>query len=208
MILQQIEKFRFTILVTVATLVCSIVPEIASSWTLSFGQVADGEWWRLWTGHCTHYGASHLFWDLLMFILLAGVCEQRYPRQFPLVLLAIMGSLGFAVWWWCPEVGQYRGLSGVDTGLFLWFIGDRIYSSWTTRPSLEVGAWAFLAIALLGKLGYEAATGQTMFVDASDFQPLVESHLAGAFGGAVFGIAGTAWSIRQEGTRASASRAM
>lgn len=194
------KTFRFTILIAVATFVSSIVPEIASGWTLSFGHLEEGQWWRLWTGHCTHYGASHLFWDLLMFLLLAGACERRYPRQFPIVLLAMMGSLGLAVWWWCSEVGQYRGLSGVDTGLFLWFIADRIYSAWTTQRSFEVGAWASLAFALLGKLGYEAATGQTLFVDASDFQPLVESHLAGALGGAVFGIAATTWSALRDET--------
>ena len=116
-----------------------------------------------------------------------------------------MGSLGLAFWWWCPEVGQYRGLSGVDTGLFLWLIADRIYSAWKTRPSFEIGAWALLAFALLGKLGYEAATGQTLFVDASGFQPLVESHLAGALGGAVFGIAATAWSVLHNGARPAAA---
>jgi len=183
-----VRAYRCTLAIAVAAVASWALPTLASDWTLHFERLADGQWWRLWTGHCTHYDTSHLFWDLLMFVVLGAACERRHQGTFAAVLAAMMGTLGFAIWLWCPDVTQYRGLSGLDTGLFVWFVSDRIRDSWQACEPLVSGAWLALCIGLIGKLLFEATTGQTLFVDSTNFQPLVESHLAGAVCGLAFGL--------------------
>ena len=87
----------------------------------------------------------------------------------------------------CEDVSVYRGLSGLDTGLFVWFIVDQSRQSFLGRDRVAAMVWLAPGVGLIGKLLYEATTGQTLFVDATTFTPVVESHLAGAATGLICG---------------------
>ena len=175
-----LRTYRVTILVSALAAVACVSPRLSQWLELDFLLVAQGQWWRIWTGHLTHYGANHLLWDLLMFAALGGACERQHPRRFALALLVMMAGVAGLIGLQCDDVLVYRGLSGIDTGLFVWLVADQCRRCWHDRDQLAALVWMSAAVGLILKLVYEAATGQTLFVDASTFTPLVEAHLAGA----------------------------
>ncbi len=180
MFLSLISKYPVTIIVSLAALLACAFPPLAQWWQLDFASVNDGQWWRIWTGHVTHYDGNHLFWDLLMFAVLGAVNERPHPRQVAVAIAVMMAGISIAISVFCSQITIYRGLSGLDTGLFVWLAADQIRQSVRNRDRLAAGFWIAPCVALVGKLLYEITTGQTLFVDSSDFTPLVEAHLAGA----------------------------
>ncbi len=175
-----------TAFVSSIAILASVFPSLAAGLQLDFAAVAAGQWWRLLSGHLTHFGSQHLFWDVLMFVVLGAACERQHPRIFAVSLVLMALGISAAVMFLCPDVSGYRGLSGIDTGLFVWFIGDQIRQCVAARDRTATSAWIGAGGLLAGKLLYEFVTGEVLFVDAEGFKPLVESHLAGAVFGALF----------------------
>ncbi len=176
----SLRKYPVTIAVSVIALLAWASPSLSQWLQLDFNAVADGQWWRIWTGHLTHYDGSHLFWDLTMFAVLGGACEHRHPRPFAPAIAVMIAVISASIGVLCEQVSVYRGLSGIDTGLFVWFVADQCRDCWRSRDKVSAMLWLSLSMGLIGKLLYEITTGQILFVDASGFTPLVESHLAGA----------------------------
>ena len=189
--MNQILRTPWTITLCGVALLLHFTPAIAGVLQLDFDAVASGELWRLWTGHLTHYDASHLFWDLLMFACLGIACEQRGRRQYIIGLGVLAIGISTCVGLWCEQIQVYRGLSGIDTGLFVWLAGMQISAAYQRKDHESVAFWLLPVIGLIGKLAYESATHQTLFVDSSDFVPLVQSHVAGAIIGLSFALLGT-----------------
>ena len=172
-----------TIAVASVAVVAFMVPGVTDYLQLDMEQAFGGEFWRIITGHVTHYGSSHLFWDLLMFVVLGAVCERRCGVLYgpALAMMAVVISASIAIG--CPQIGVYRGLSGLDTGLFAWFVADQAVQAVRRREWGSAGIWLAMGGGLLCKLGFEWATGATLFVDSDGFVPLVQSHLAGLIAG-------------------------
>lgn len=182
-----IRNAPLTILLSLIAVIVSFVPSLTSLLQLDFSAVGEGQWWRIWTGHLTHYDGDHLFWDLLMFATLGIACEWKRGWKFLLAIVLMMPLISFTIAI-CCSVPIYRGLSGVDTGLFVWFVIDQARQNLQRKDPATAVIWLLPLTGLLGKLVFEAATGQTLFVDSTNFRPLVESHLAGALGGLLFAI--------------------
>ena len=185
MIPKMLRKFPVTITISLLTLVIGVAPQFAELMQLDFNAVADGQWWRIWTGHLAHFDREHLLWDLVMFIGIAGMCEKTYPAQILPALLLIGGTISCAVGAFVPQVDTYRGLSGIDTALFVWIAGARLLESLKHNNTIVACCWGVPCAGLIFKLVFEATTHQTMFVEAQTFTPLVESHLAGVAVGIV-----------------------
>lgn len=184
------KHYPATIFVAALTILAAIFPALTNAWQLNFDVVQDGQWWRLWTGHVTHYDGSHLFWDLLMFVALSISLERKHARGFAVAMVTMMPIVGMAVWWTCPDIAAYRGLSGLDTGLFVWFVTEQICDAFRLAKRVPAMLWSATLLGLVGKLIYEASTGDTLFVDSSSFRPLVQSHLAGAVLGGIYAACG------------------
>ncbi len=184
------KLYPVTIVVAVAAIIATISSAVATWCQVDFTLIADGQWWRILTGHITHYGFSHLFYDLLMFVVLGAMCEHRHRRRFASAWIAMAAGITAVIAACCDDIVVYRGLSGIDTGLFVWFIVDQCRDRWSENSKVAASLWSLPAFALIGKSIYEATTGQTLFVDSSTFIPLVQSHLAGAAIGACYGVAG------------------
>jgi rhomboid family GlyGly-CTERM serine protease len=180
MSMQLLKRYPVTILVALVAGLAWVSPGLSGWLELDFGLVRSGQWWRIWTGHLTHYDGNHLFWDLLMFVVLGAVCEDVHRHRFAIGMTIMMAGIAGVVAFWSSDVHLYRGLSGIDTGLFVWFVSDQFVRCWRQKDRRTAMAWFASVAGLLGKLGYEATTGQTLFVDSANFTPLVESHLAGA----------------------------
>lgn len=142
--------------------------------------VARGEVWRLITGHWTHWTPDHLLWDSLAFLVLAVLCETRISRA--RLVAAVLGSalaVSAGVWFALPEIGRYRGLSGIDSALFV-----------LLAASLRSPLGGLALAAFLGKSAWEVWTGATLFTAAGSFVPVPLAHLIGGACGLCIGIAG------------------
>ena len=180
-----LRKYPFTTLVSITALLAYALPPLAAGLQLDLALACEGQWWRFWTGHITHYDGNHLFWDLVMFVVLGAACENRHPRRFATALALMMAGVSAAITVFPDEIVAYRGLSGVDTGLFVWFAADQIRQSIAVRDRLVAAIWIVPCVGLIAKLIWESMSGQMLFVDSASFRPLVESHLAGAVIGAL-----------------------
>ncbi|MCG8583456.1 MAG: rhombosortase [Pirellulales bacterium] len=157
--------------------------------TAAFGA---GEWWRVLSGHVTHWNGDHLFWDLSVFVVLGTMCERRSRQGFVACMLLTAIAVSGYVMWFLPELDTYRGLSGIDTGLFA-LVGTYFFVD-ACRDGNRTVQWliGLVALSLLVKTGFEFATGATMFVDhsAAAFVPLPMAHVIGAVIGVATGLFG------------------
>ena len=152
---------------------------------LTYTAWADGAWHTLWTGHLMHYGFEHFAWDALMFVSFALLLwkEERWRLWFWMVLAPpILSLVVFAVH---PDLTEYRGLSALDTMLYVrYFLGSFFVLAGWQR-------WCFAALplgALVAKVAFEYFTGTALFAGGMGpgVVPLPSAHAAGALLGAVW----------------------
>jgi rhomboid family GlyGly-CTERM serine protease len=87
------------------------------AWVFDRVATAQGEWWRLITGHWVHSDLEHATWDIGALLVLGLLFESRLKGQLFTVLA--LGSLGIDLWLWyaLPSLNYYCGLSGILNGL-------------------------------------------------------------------------------------------
>jgi rhomboid family GlyGly-CTERM serine protease len=168
-----------------------LTPELTAWATLDRAAVAAGELWRLITGHWTHWSGEHLGWDLLVFAVVGGALEVRGKRNAFLTCTALsLLLISAGVWVLRPELDEYRGLSGIDCALVTLIAVDIL------RQSLRERRWGLslalvgLLVGYLGKVTFELATGQTLFVDSGQglFVPVPLAHVLGGAVGITLGL--------------------
>ena len=193
--LQFVAAAPVTCLMSLAAITISLWPGCRLLLELDHSAVAAGEWWRLLTGHLTHWNNEHLFWDLLMFTLLGWICERRSRTSYAYCMASAAVAISVGMLWTSPLT--YRGLSGLATTSFALLaaglLREQILAGNRGRAALLAGLIAGLAI----KIGYEFWSGQCILVSAAgSFTPQPLSHVLGALVGSVVGlIAKTEWSI-------------
>ncbi len=206
-IAQLPTRLPTTFAVGLTVLTIAAAPSAGDLLQFHRASISAGEFWRLATCHFTHWNGEHLCWDLLMFVVLGAACELRNPSQMrgcvALAACAVAGLVLFC----CPQIQEYRGLSGIDTALFTMLAIELMRDARRDRSlPLAIMAGGFVA-GFAAKAAYEAATGQTIFVnqDAAGFMPLVWDHLAAGVAGATIALgAGT----RRNWTKLPESRRM
>jgi len=187
----------------ICTLAFFAIAVFAQQWSalaecMSFDRagIVAGEYWRLLTGHFTHWNNDHLTWDVLMFVLLGSLIERRSRACLGLVVYPSAAVISAAIWFAQPGIQRYRGLSGVDSALFA-FAALMLYDEIDVgRQKLPRKLLALLAAAFALKVLWEIATGATLFVDSSaaGFTPLPLAHaVGGCVGVAVW------WATRRSG---------
>ncbi|HEV3342897.1 MAG TPA: rhombosortase [Pirellulales bacterium] len=191
--LAQLLSSRWTLLLTAAMLpanwsLFSQAPAFATQLTalLEYDReaVMHGELWRLVTGNLVHWSLEHFCLDVGAFLLLGILYEPSFRRscvpfgRFLFVVALLIGATLFAL---APGMKTYRGLSGVDSGVFA--TGLLIEAAAAKRDPRR---WIFVGPALLiftVKIGFEGWTGRLFFGTASlgDLgQPVPLAHAAGA----------------------------
>ena len=174
-----------TAVVGVSVLLAFVLPGVSEMLQYDRSALAGGEWWRSLTGHVTHWNGDHLFWDLSVFVILGALCERTCRRSFGAAVASSALLIPLAVWVFLPGMELYRGLSGIDSALYLTAGVGLLRERGSVRgvPGLFVMAAVLTAFCL--KIGYEVFTGQTVFVaDQTGFVPVPVAHLAGAAAGA------------------------
>jgi len=180
-----------TVCVALAAVSIQLMPG-GAGW-LQFDRLAilDGQWWRMLTGHLTHWDLEHLGWDLLMFVVIGAMVERLSRPRFVVLCLVSAISISLMVLLGQPELRTYRGLSGIDTALFVYLACVQLASAWQQRRWGQGLLPAVLLAGFGGKLMYELVTGKTLFVDsqAAGFVVVAIAHAVGAAAGAVLGVA-------------------
>lgn len=112
------------------------------AWVYDRAAIADGEWWRLFSGHWLHGDGGHLGWNLVALLLLSGLVESR--GRWLLLACLLLGSLvvdavlGLAM----PDLAYYCGLSGVLNALLL----PALAGLWRHEDSLRM--WPYRPLFL------------------------------------------------------------
>ncbi len=164
----------------------------APRWQLDLLAVAF-EPWRWLTGHLVHWDRSHFAYDLLAFLMLGAMAEQFSRRRMlaAMLLAAVVGSIAFA--WFHPDLLRYRGLSGIDSALFVVvLLGIARRSRWGAATTIA----GIMGLAL--KIGYELVQQQTVFAASSEWTNVPIVHLVGACVGLIVGGA-----VTRDGSRAA-----
>ena len=168
-----------------------LLPSLTGALEFSRASLADGECWRLLTGHLTHWNFDHFMWDLVMFAALGAICERRGRGRYAACLLAAALAIPLCVYALMPEMATYRGLSGLDSALFAMLAVLMLREKWAERDWTGTTIVAILLLGFAAKVGYEFVTLQTVFVDsaAADFIPLPLAHIVGAAVGTLAAVA-------------------
>lgn len=144
--------------------------------------LANGEWWRVFSGHFVHLDIRHGALNLLALALIAGIVRRDLDTVSWLIttVVCVLGiSLG--LWVLAPEVIWYVGLSGVLHGLLAAYAVERAPS----QPWLG----AIILGGLFVKLAYEQwIGGLPTLSQISDGQVVVDAHLFGVLAGILAGL--------------------
>jgi rhomboid family GlyGly-CTERM serine protease len=174
----------------VAACLLMAFPSLADRLQYDRSAVLEGELWRIATCHLTHWSLDHLFWDATALLFLGFVIEQEKRRR----LLTCMGLsavlIPLAVCVCMPDLSTYRGLSGIDSAVFMLLAVTLFSDSWEQRD----WGWMLVCTAVMGgfaaKTGFEFVTGTTLFVDAmaAEMLPVPLAHVIGAGSGVLCGM--------------------
>ena len=143
--------------------------------------IAEGEVWRLVTGHFVHTGFPHLALNLAgLWVVWYLVGATISLAGWTLVWLASIAAVDAGLWLFEPGLQWYVGLSGVLHGLIA---AGVIRGLQCGRPEF----WIVVA-ALVGKLVYEQLVGPLPGSELSTGDAvIVDAHLYGTLAGAAAG---------------------
>jgi rhomboid family GlyGly-CTERM serine protease len=135
--------------------------------------IAQGEWWRLVSGHWVHLGPRHLLPDAAGLVLLwALYARELRPGSWLLVLACATAAIDAGLWWGQGAVQWYVGISGLLHGA--WAAGSAAVALQGRREG-----WLMLAI-LAVKLVVEHYAGASLFTGG--FPVVSAAHAFGALG--------------------------
>jgi rhomboid family GlyGly-CTERM serine protease len=198
-----------SLLLSFLALTVFLIPGADELFEFSRRSLTHGEIWRLVTCHWTHWSAEHLLWDVLAFAVLAALCEAQLGRRLLLVCLVTATlAISVAVWLFLPSMEIYRGLSGLDSTLFVLiavFHARHLFrptdpkrgpelptrrSSALRAVPLEPLMWAGALGLFVCKVLYEALSGTALFVESGGTGVVVVplAHLVGGSIGALLAL--------------------
>jgi rhomboid family GlyGly-CTERM serine protease len=141
--------------------------------------IAEGELWRLLTGHFAHLGISHMLLNiagLALVWLLVGSAWTLW--QWVLIALASLAVIDLGFWFLDPDLSWYVGLSGLLHSMLVAGIIGRIREA--PGESLALGA------IVLAKVAWEQFAGPLPGSESSaGGAVVVNSHLYGAVAGII-----------------------
>ena len=122
--------------------------------------IANGELWRLFTGHWVHSDGEHLLWNVAGLLVLGWLFEPLLRTRTLAVLL--LGSVGIDLFVWYEVAGlqRYCGLSGVLNTL----LAAGLCLQWkAAREPLVIVAGA----AAVAKIAIEMLNATALFTHSS-----------------------------------------
>ncbi|MFA7236998.1 MAG: rhombosortase [Phycisphaeraceae bacterium] len=173
--------------------VIAFIPGAGANEALQFSRtdIAAGQWWRIITGHWTHFSFEHLLWDGLMFASMGWVVSRYSVKRFLMCVVASAAAISLTVYAWQPQFEVYRGLSGIDTALFTAACVLAGRSAWAKRDHATMSVVGIALAGLTAKMTYEVIVGQPVFVQHdTSFTVVPLAHAVGAVIGVLAGCVG------------------
>jgi rhomboid family GlyGly-CTERM serine protease len=141
--------------------------------------IADGELWRLLTGHFAHLGFSHMLLNiagLALVWLLVGSAWTLW--QWALIALVSLAFIDLGFWFLDPDLSWYVGLSGLLHSMLVAGIIGRIREA--PGESLALG------VIVLAKVAWEQFAGPLPGSESSaGGAVVVNAHLYGVIAGII-----------------------
>jgi len=145
--------------------------------------IANGELWRLFTGHFFHTNGYHLSLNLAALTLLWALHGHFYSiKNYALLFIFSAFTCSLGLYYFSPELQRYVGLSGVLHGVFVWGAIMDIKQGDKTGYLLFTGVW----LKIVHEQIYGASADVANLIGAN---VAVDAHLWGAIGGLLFSCA-------------------
>ncbi|MDT8384608.1 MAG: rhombosortase [Gammaproteobacteria bacterium] len=143
--------------------------------------ILHGQLWRLFSGHLTHLGWSHLWLNIAGLALIWGLVGRCFSlRQWLSISAGLALGIGLGLLVFNPQLAWYVGLSGVLHGML---VAGGIAEVRAGRGSSYV-----LLILVGAKLVWEQVAGPLPGSTAgAGGAVIVDAHLYGALCGIMFG---------------------
>jgi len=143
--------------------------------------IEQGQLWRLFTSQFVHANWAHLGLNcagIALIWLLHGEYTSPSRYGFNIATLAIWCGLG--VFWFCPAITIYTGLSALLHGVIIWGAIKDVTAGLKSGYVLFIGVWV--------KLIAEQINGPSADIGALiNSTVAVDAHLIGAIGGVLLG---------------------
>ncbi|QBJ62880.1 rhombosortase [Pseudoalteromonas sp. DL-6] len=143
--------------------------------------IEQGQLWRLFTSQFVHANWAHLGLNcagIVLIWLLHGEYTSPSRYGFNIATLAIWCGLG--VFWFCPTITIYTGLSALLHGVIIWGAIKDVTVGLKSGYVLFIGVWV--------KLIAEQINGPSADIGALiNSTVAVDAHLIGAIGGVLLG---------------------
>lgn len=144
--------------------------------------IADGEPWRLVTGHFVHLGAAHMLMNAAALLLMWLLVGQSLATAGWLVVIAVcLVGIDLGFWLFDPQLTWYVGLSGLLHGM--------LAAGLIARYRVAAAESLTLGCLLAAKIIYEQVAGPLPGSELSAGGPVVvNAHFYGALAGAAAGL--------------------
>jgi rhomboid family GlyGly-CTERM serine protease len=162
-------------LAAVAGIVYMALGPAPGNWVFDWVAIADGEIWRLVTGHWVHSDPSHAFWNIAALILMGLLFERRLQSLLLKSLFVGTVAVDAWLWWGDASLAYYCGLSGILNSLLV--VG--LVRLWQDHPHPLVLLIALVAVA---KIASEMIMGRGL-VTHTAWPSVPAAHAAGFVGG-------------------------
>ena len=155
-----------------------------NSWAYNRDAIANGEYWRLITGHFIHLNNMHLLLNMLGVGLVLMLFDNVLAIwQWLVVLLASAFIISVLMYLNLPQVQGYVGLSGVIHGLYV-LASMRLL----IQPKERNLAIILILLVTLKLLTENRGQGISFTADMIGGHVLLQAHLFGALVGLLFGV--------------------
>ncbi len=146
------------------------------------GAIADGEIWRLVSGHLVHMNWSHFGLNAAGLILVWLLVGERFSsRNWVWIVVVTIAGTDLGFWFLDPQLQWYVGMSGLLHGLLMAGLVMGVLSE--PRESLLIGAF------VVAKLAFEQLSGSLPGSEMASGGPvIVNAHLYGSISATVVAI--------------------
>lgn len=160
------------------SILMAIAEPLSSEWfAYKVNDIAEGQWWRLLSGHFLHTNSYHLLLNLLGVALLWAL-HGHYTKtaKYLGIFLFLCFCTSVSLYMFAPQLKWYVGLSGVLHGLFV------VGAYFDIKHHFKTG-WVMLAgitVKVLNEQMYGASGEVAKLIDAN---VAIDAHLFGSLSG-------------------------
>jgi rhomboid family GlyGly-CTERM serine protease len=180
------SRVTLPLLLALVALVVRLTPSAPQLLEFNREALAQGEYWRILTGHLVHFNASHFVWDVGALFLLAATLPSLSAGGWLRLLGGAAVVISAGVCFFATQLESYRGLSGVDCALFGAAATGFVVRAFRERDFPLLAVTLLAGFGFLAKSQWELQQGTTLFAQSDgNFVPVPLAHLLGAAWGMI-----------------------